>query len=54
MLCLQIATTTGTIVPVIARVQGDQGAALPIALPADAALPVERLIARLQSALRRA
>ena len=27
-------------------------AAIPIALPADAALPVERLIARLRSALR--
>jgi hypothetical protein len=52
MLCLQIATAAGTIVPVIARVAGDQGAAIPIALPADAALPVERLIARLQSALR--
>ena len=52
MLCLQIATATGSIVPVIARVHGDQEAAIPIALPADAALPVERLIARLQSAMR--
>jgi len=52
MLCLQIATANGAIVPVIARVDGDQEAAVPIALPADAALPVERLIARLQSALR--
>ena len=52
MLCLQIATANGTIVPVIARVHGDQEAAIPIALPADAALPVERLIARLQSAMR--
>ncbi len=52
MLCLQIATANGIIVPVIARAQGDQEAAIPIALPADAALPVERLIARLQSAMR--
>jgi len=52
MLCLQIATANGTIVPVIARVHGDQEAAIPIALPADAGLPVERLVARLQSAMR--
>ena len=52
MLCLQIATANGSIVPVIARAYGDQEAAIPIALPADAALPVERLIARLQSAMR--
>jgi GGDEF domain-containing protein len=52
MLCLQIATAKGTIVPVIARAFGDQEAAIPIALPADAGLPVERLIARLQSAMR--
>jgi len=52
MLCLQIATAKGTIVPVIARAHGDQEAAIPLALPADAALPVERLIARLQSAMR--
>ena len=32
MLCLQIATANGTIVPVIARVHGDQEAAIPIAL----------------------
>jgi len=52
MLCLQIATANGIIVPVIARVHGDQEAAIPIALPADAGLPVERLVARLQSAMR--
>src|ERR1022692_3587334 len=40
MLCLQIATAKGTIVPVIARVHGDQESAIPIALAADAALPV--------------
>ena len=52
LLCAQIATTKGIIVPVIARVHGDQEAAIPIALPADAGLPVERLVARLQSAMR--
>ena len=52
MLCLQIATMNGPIVPVIARVRGDEDAAVPIALPADAALPVERLLNRLQSAMR--
>ena len=52
MLSLQIATFNGPIVPVIARVYGDEDAALPIALPADDALPVERLLARLQSAMR--
>ena len=52
MLCLQIATVNGPIVPVIARVYGDDDAAVPIALPADAALPVERLLARLQFAMR--
>ena len=52
MLGLQIATLNGPIVPVIARVCGDEDAAVPIALPADAALPIERLLARLQSAMR--
>jgi hypothetical protein len=52
MLCLQIATSNGPIVPVIARVRGEADAAVPIALPAEAALPVGRLIARLQSAMR--
>src|SRR6478735_11756076 len=52
MFCLQIATANGPIVPIIARVRGDEDAAVPIALPADAALPVERLLARLQSAMR--
>jgi hypothetical protein len=52
MLCLQIATGAGPIVPVIARVNDEQEAAIPIALPADAGLPVERLVTRLQSALR--
>jgi hypothetical protein len=52
MLCLQIATLKGPIVPVIAMVDSEHDAAVPIALPADAGLPVERLIARLQSAMR--
>ena len=52
MLCLQVATVSGPIVPVIARVCGDEDAAVPIAMPADATLPVERLLARLQFAMR--
>lgn len=52
MLCLQTATLNGPIVPVIARVCGDEDAAVPIALPSDATLPVERLLARLQFAMR--
>jgi len=52
MFCLQIATVNGPIIPVIARVRGDEDAAVPIALPADATLPIERLLARLQSAMR--
>jgi GGDEF domain-containing protein len=36
----------------VARVHGDQEAAIPIALAADGALPVGRLIARLHSAMR--
>jgi hypothetical protein len=52
MLCLQIATASGPIVPTIALAQGKLDAAVPVALPADASLPTERLIARLQSAMR--
>ena len=52
VLCLQVATLNGAIVPMIARVRGEKDAAVPIALPADAALPVERLLARLQYAMR--
>lgn len=52
MLCLQIATAKGPIVPVIGLADGDRDAALPNALPADASLPVARIVARLQSALR--
>jgi len=52
MLCLQIATAQGPMVPVIARTRPDLDAAVPIALPADASLPVERLLLRLRSAMR--
>jgi hypothetical protein len=52
MLCLQIATASGPAVPVIARTSSDHDAAVPIALPVDIALPPDRLIARLQSAMR--
>ena len=52
MLCLQIATVNGPIVPTVALAHGNVEAAIPVALPADAGLPVERLIARLQSAMR--
>ena len=44
----------GPIVPAIALADGDHDAAVPMALPADASLPVERLIARLQLAHARA
>jgi GGDEF domain-containing protein len=52
MLCLQIATMSGPIVPTIAMANSELDAALPIALSADSSLPVARLIARLQSAMR--
>lgn len=52
MLCLQIATVQGPIVPTVALCHGDREPALPIALPADAALPRMHLVRRLQSALR--
>jgi len=52
MLCLQIATANGAIVPVIAATEPGHEPVLPIALAADAAAPFDRLIARLQAALR--
>src|SRR5664279_5316468 len=52
MLCRQIATVSGSIVPSIAFADGDMDAAIPIALSVDASLPPARLIARLQSAMR--
>jgi hypothetical protein len=52
MLCLQVATSAGALVPVIARTIEGHDAAVPIALPASDALPAAHLLARLQSALR--
>ena len=52
MLCLQIATVNGPIVPTVALAHGNIDPAIPIALSADAGLPMARLIARLQSAMR--
>ena len=46
MLCLQVATLNGPIVPVVAPVHAGQETPIPIALPVDAALPLERLVAR--------
>src|SRR5476649_2175870 len=44
MLCLQIATVNGPIVPTIAFADGEQDAAIPIAMSVDASLPVARMI----------
>lgn len=52
MLCLQVATATGPVVPVVALTRDNLDAAIPIALPFDMNLPPERLIARLNAALR--
>jgi hypothetical protein len=52
MLCLQIATAKDAIVPTLAFTNAGDDAALPIALPADPALPVSHAIARLQAAMR--
>ncbi len=52
MLCLQIATAQGAIVPTLAFTDAGHDPALPIALPADTSLPVSHAIARLQSAMR--
>lgn len=52
MLCLQIATASGPIVPTLAFTDAAHDPALPIALPADAGLPMSHAIARLQSAMR--
>jgi len=49
-LCRDVAAAPGPIVPIIAR--GDDGGVLPIAIGVDLGLPVERLVARLQAALR--
>jgi GGDEF domain-containing protein len=52
MLCLQIATAKDAIVPTLAFTNAGDNVALPIALPADPALPVSHAIARLQVAMR--
>jgi GGDEF domain-containing protein len=52
MLCLQIATVAGPIVPTIAFADDEHDAAIPLALTADASMPVAHLIKRLQSAMR--
>jgi hypothetical protein len=52
MLCLQIATAKGALVPVIAATEPGHEPALPVALPVDGDAPFDRLLARLQSALR--
>ena len=52
MLCLQIATAPGAIVPVIGVTEAGREPTLPIALPADGNAPFDRVVARLQSALR--
>ena len=51
-LAKKIATASGPMIPVVARFRGADDATFPIALAVDAGLPVARLIARLQSALR--
>jgi hypothetical protein len=52
MLCLQIATVNGPMVPTLALANDKYDAAIPIALSADASMPADRLIRRLQSAMR--
>ncbi|MGE0063056.1 MAG: GGDEF domain-containing protein [Xanthobacteraceae bacterium] len=52
MLCLQIATSTGAIIPVVALTAGEDDAAVPIAIPVDMNGPEDRLLARLRRALR--
>ncbi|MBS0247438.1 MAG: GGDEF domain-containing protein [Proteobacteria bacterium] len=52
MLALQIATTQGAIVPIVAMADAERAAAIPTALTADAHQPLERLIERLRTALR--
>ncbi len=52
MLALQVATSQGAIVPIVAMADAERDAAIPIALTADRDAPIEFLIERLQSALR--
>ena len=52
MLALQIATSQGAIVPIVAMADAEHGAAIPTALTADADQPIDRLVGRLRTALR--
>ncbi|MFA6267564.1 MAG: GGDEF domain-containing protein [Pseudolabrys sp.] len=52
MLALQIATSSGAIVPTVAMADAERDVAIPTALTADAGAPLEHLVHRLQSALR--
>jgi len=52
MLALQIATSQGAIVPIVAMADAERDAAIPTALTADAAQPIDRMVGRLASALR--
>lgn len=52
MLALQVATTQGAIVPIVAMADAERDAAIPTALTADLDAPLEVMIGRLQSALR--
>lgn len=52
MLAIQVATSTGAIVPMVAMADAERDAAIPTALTADIDAPAECLVKRLQSALR--
>jgi hypothetical protein len=52
MLCLQVATATGPMVPVIACSDDDGAPPIPIALTLDPDATIDRLITRLRGALR--
>jgi hypothetical protein len=52
MLCLQIATATGPLVATLGATSAAQDPAIPIALPFDAAWPAERIVERLDAAMR--
>ncbi|MCW5693172.1 MAG: GGDEF domain-containing protein [Pseudolabrys sp.] len=52
MLALQVATSQGATVPIVAMADAEREAAIPTALTADADQPTERLIGRLRTALR--
>ena len=49
---IQIKTRNGPFIPVISRTRVDGAMAMPDALPVDGAAPIDRLVARLRSALR--